>query len=249
MLKNQLKTYMAILKDKDIRAYAGESFWGVVKAIVMGDLGALLDTGKNIKELVLHTPTVLFWDKMQRYLYGTFCDFEEQVKLSKKFENDDAKYEEFVKRQIHLINEIDDDKKIDYFAKLTRSFLLTDLETALFFKLAKFLDICTPEELEYIRSCSYNYSSKNTALISSLYQYGLFSQVNKENGKVSYALSDFAKALKRNCLNYGEEGQGGKSLLSYDQLSPLNIAEPTTWEDIQEIFKDEVIIDGNGKDE
>ena len=246
MFKNQLIALATIIKSKDIKKYTGEAFWNIIKATITGDVGALLEAGDDVKKIIFHTPTVLFWDKMQRYLYGTFRNFKEQVKLAAKFNNDNDKYEEFVKRQIHLINEIDDDKKIDYFATLTRCYLLTDLEEALFFKLAKFINICTPAELDFLCSISYSYNSENTAMISSLYQYGLFSQKEKDNGGVVYILSDFAKALKHNSLNFEDGLQGQQRLCSYQQLAPLNIAEPATWEEIENAIGDKQLVLNGG---
>ena len=119
------------------------AFWNIVKAVVLGDVGALLDATDDLKNIIFHTPTVLFWDKMQRYLFGTFRDYEDQVEMSRKFTRDNSDYEVFVKKQIHLINEMNDDLKIDYFATLTRCYLLTDMEDALYYKLARFINICT----------------------------------------------------------------------------------------------------------
>lgn len=50
--------------------------------------------------------------KMQRYMFGTFGDYAEQVKMAGKFSGDNKDYDRFLKRQIHLINEIGDDKKL-----------------------------------------------------------------------------------------------------------------------------------------
>ena len=112
MFKKQVTALTAILKDKDIREYSGDAFWNIIKAVVLGDVGALLDVTNDLKDILFHTPTVLFWDKMQRYLFGTFRDYSDQVKMSAKFTNDNSDYEAFVKKQIHLINEMNDDKKI-----------------------------------------------------------------------------------------------------------------------------------------
>ena len=247
MLDKQVKVFVAILKDKDIRAYSGDAFWKIVKAVVLGDVGALLDATDDLKNIIFHTPTVLFWDKMQRYLFGTFRDYGDQVEMSRKFTRDNSDYEVFVKKQIHLINEMNDDLKIDYFATLTRCYLLTDMEDALYYKLARFINICTPEELEYIKAFDYNRKTKINAIISSLYQYGLFDQAEREHGGVDYVLSGFAKALKDNSLNFDEGLNGRTRILSYNQIPPLNIAEPATWEDIDRIINnDDVVIDGNG---
>lgn len=237
MLEKQVKTLTTIFKDSDIQQYAGDAFWNIIKAVSIGDVGALLDSATDITNLLFHVPTVLFWDKMRRYMFGTFRDYGEQVKMAGKFNYDNREYENFVKKQIHLINEINDDKKVDYFAQLTRCYLLTEMENALFYKLARFLTMCTPEELDYIASFDYDKTTDLTAMVSSLYQYGLFDQQEKENGGVDYVLSGFAKALKYNSLNF-DEGTGGRDpILSYAQIAPLGIPETMTREDMDEVLK------------
>lgn len=246
MLENQITTLTTILKDKDIREYAGDSFWSIIKAVSLADVGALGDATKDIKDLLFHAPTVLFWDKMQRYMFGTFRDFSEQVQMAGKFNHHNRKYEEFVKRQIHLINEINDDKKVDYFAQLTRCYLLTEMETSLYYKLARFLTMCTPEELDYISSFDYNEATSLTAMVSSLYQYGLFDQKETPNGGVDYVLSGFGKALKHNSLNFDEGKAGCERIVSYSQIKPLSIAEPITFEDLDSVFNQNDVIFGGG---
>lgn len=247
MFDSQVKALTAILKDKDIKEYAGDAFWNIIKAVVLGDIGALVDAATDVKDILFHTPTVLFWDKMRRYLFGAYENYEDQIKMSMKFSQENSEYEAFVKRQIHLINELNDDRKIDYFAMLTRCFLLTEMESALFYKLARFISICTPEELEYIRAYKYDGASANNVMISSLYQYGLFDQEDEEQGGVRYVLSGFGKSLKEDCLNFDEGLNGRERILSYAQLAPLNIAEPATWEDFDRVVKEnEIIIDANG---
>lgn len=246
MLEKQLEALTTILKDKDIHEYAGDAFWGIIKAVSLGDVGALIDSGGDIKNLLFYTPTILFWDKMQRYMFGTFRNYAEQVKMAGKFNEENMDYEKFVKRQIHLINEINDDKKVDYFAQLTSCYLLTEMDNALYYKLAKFLIMCTPEELDYIASFDYEGTTQLTAMVSSLYQYGLFEQQEKQHGGVSYALSGFAKALKYNGLNFNEGTSGEKRIVSYSQIAPLSISEPMTWEDINNVVSEnETVINGN----
>ncbi len=228
MLKNQITSLTNFLRDEDLQQYTGDAFWSVIKVVTFADKGALVDVSLDIKNILFHIPTMLFWDKMKRYMFGTFKNFREQTKLASKFDCDNNGYQKFVKKQIHLINEINDDKKIDYFAQLTRSFLLTDMEEALFHKLSKFLTLCTPEELDFIASFGYEGKTELSAIVSSLYQYGLFEHRVK-NGGVDYVLSGFAKALKINCLNYYDESSGRERAISYKEIPPLNITEPTTW--------------------
>lgn len=227
------------MMDENLQEYAGDSFLNLIQAVVTKDPFSGLEAAKNIKELIFHTPTVLFWDKMERFLFGTFHSYEDQIKMAQKFNGDSECYTAFVKRQIHLIDALDDDMKVDYFATLTRCFLMTDLDGGLYFKLCKFLSICTPEELLFVEQCTYDFKSKNTAIISSLFQYGLLTQDDdSETGETYYILSDFAKALKQNSLNFEEGLQGQTRLTTYKQLAPLNLAETASWDEFSEMLNE-----------
>lgn len=239
MKENQVKALTAILKAKDLQEYAGDGIWSLIQAVVTKDPFSGLAAGKDIKELIFHMPTILFWDKMQRFLLGTFHSYEDQVKMAQKFSKDNEDYTTFVKRQIHLIDALDDDMKVDYFSALTRSFLITDLDCALYFKLCKFLSICTLEELLFLEECPYDFKSRNTAIISSLFQYGLFtSDDDEDTGETYYLLSDFAKTLKQHSLNYEDGIKGQIRLRSYDELAPLNLPESIPKAKMDEMLND-----------
>lgn len=235
MLDKQAAALVTILKSEDIQNYAGDSFYNLIKAVAFQDAGAAMDGIGDVKKVVFHLPTALFWNKMQRYLQGTFKSFGDQVKMSSKFSKDNADYVAFVKKQMQLIDQIDDDVKVDYFANLTRCFLLTGMDTALYYKLANFLNMCTIEELNFIKNYGYDKKSKRDVMISSLYQYGLFEQ--KDDNETYYMLSDFGKALKMGSLNYDEPLMGEKRILTYGQMEPLNIVERITESQIDEILK------------
>lgn len=103
---------------------------------------------------------------------------------------------------------------------------------------------CTPEELHFLSEISFDFKSKNTVFVSSLYQCGLFVQ-EKQNDSIIYVLSDFGKALKQNSLNFDNELNGNRRIVSYEEITPLPIAEPATSEDIVKIFNEsELTING-----
>lgn len=52
--------------------------------------------------MLFHAPSVLFWDKMQRYMFGTFRNYAEQVKMAGKFNEENMDYEKFVKGRFIL---------------------------------------------------------------------------------------------------------------------------------------------------
>lgn len=226
MLEKQLAEFKSILSDEDLQKYKDDCFWSLIEAVVSADPLSGVLAVKNIKDLIVHFPTIVFWDKMKRYLMGTFTCYEDQVKLASKFDPDSDEFTTYVKRLVHLINAIDDDKKIDYFSDLTRCFLLTELSQPLYFKLSKLLVTCTPEELDFLRDFPREDTTKNTAMVSMLYQYGLFIEGNDAKGEegspVRYVLSDFAKALKQNCLNFMEGLDGKERLADYNQLEPID---------------------------
>ena len=238
MLEQQVTALTAILKDRDIRKFAGDSFWSIIKAVSFGDPAALAEAADDMKQLIFHMPAVLFWDKMQRYLFGTFRSYEDQVRMAQKFTRENADYAAFVKKQMHLVNELNDDRKIDDFAQLTRCYLLTELDEALYDKLARYLNICTAGELAYLRTFGYDQRSALNVMISALYQYGLFDQTQDERGGTAYVLSGFGKALKLCSLNFDEGCGGMERITSYGQLTPLNIAEPASMDEIEEMFHD-----------
>lgn len=239
MLKKQIEALTTILKNDDLQNYAGDGFWNLIQAVITEDPFSALATGKDIKELIFHMPTVLFWDKMKRFLTGTFHSFEDQIKMAQKFNDDNKEYAAFVKRQIHLINALDNDFKIDYFAELTRCFLSTDLDRTLYFKLCKFLSTCTPEELFFLKKCKYDFKGKNNAIISTLFQYGLFTQIEEDGtSETFYVLSDFAKALKQNSLNFKDEFHENTRFISYEQLAPLNLPESIPIAEINKMFNE-----------
>ena len=235
MLEDQINKLAALIKDEDLKKYAGEGFWDLMQAVIFSDPVSAVGATKNAIELAVHMPTYLFWNKMKRYLTGTFYSYGDQVKMAAKFNDDNKKYNKFVKRLIHLLDQLDDDQKVDCFASLTRAFLLTDLDIYLFFKLSKYLDICIPEELEFIRELPYDYRSDNTARISSLYQYGLFTVQSPTERYANFVLSDYGRALKQNCLNF-DESLNDKRIVTYDDIAPLVIPEAISDEEFSEML-------------
>ena len=238
MLDEQLNEIASIIKDSDLKEYTGDAFWNLIQAVISKDPVSAALTAKDVKQIVFHMPTAIFWNKMERFLYGTYKNFEDQVKMASRFNNDNKKYVEFVKKQIYLIDKLDDEMKVDCFAMLTRCLLLHEIELPLYFKLAQIINQCTPFELEYIRKTEIDEKQKNNAIVSSLYQYGLIEQASNET-EVYYVFSGFGKALKGNCLNYGDNTKC-EVVKTYNDVSPLSISEPALMGDIDQLFIEEV---------
>ena len=232
-MNNPINNLAVVIKNDDLKKFSGDAFSDLIKLVMFQDIGSGLDAAKNVQHFLLYLPNVIFWDKMERFLCGTFHNYKDQVRFTAKFSEDNTKYIEFVKRQIQLVDKIDEDKKVDFFAALTRAFLLGCItEDALYFKLAKFLTLCTSEELDFIKIHSMNETFKNSAMISALYLYGLVT--TEDLGYTSdelYIFSDFAKALKMNCLNLDEGSQEIYKICGYSDMKPntLSAQGALTW--------------------
>lgn len=243
MLDNQIQALGAVWRDPESRDLLKDGAFSLMKLVLFQDMGSGADALRSI--LKFHTPTVLYWDKMWRYMNGVFHDPADQIKLAEKFYSDDPQYTTFVKRQMNLINEMNDDLKIDYFAMLTRSFLYTEMDDQLYLKLAKFLSMCTPGELNFLRDVQYNDKLANSMMAASVYQYGLLMLEYRDDGKPVFVLSDFGKALKQNSLNFDDGIKGQKRLVSYDAMIPAELQGFATNEDIDKLFQNqERILDG-----
>lgn len=238
----QISALGSIIEHEDLKNYAGDSFWELISSVIFSDPVSTLKVAKNIKDLVFNMPTLIFWDKMRRFLTGTFHCYDDQMKMAAKFNKDNPKYNIFVKRLVQVINEINDDNKVDYFANLTRCFLITELDEELYFKLANVLVRLTSYELEFIRSKPSSFSAPNDAYISLLYQESLFTQKEDYDGRFVYCFSDLAIALKQNSLNYNDGLQGQSRLLSYSTLTPQNITEPVSFTALENLTHDTPII-------
>lgn len=216
---------VSFLQSKEINGITDDLAEQLIIAATGGPAEKALAIKNTIKDIT-HLPTYIFWYKMERFLRGTFYSMEDQVKMARKFDPNTDEYARYVEDLIQFVDQIENIEKVDYYAALTRAFLLTEMEKRLYYKLSKFLLLCTRDELEYVRIVPYDFHSENTAEISALYQFGLFTQSeDTDETNTVYVLSDFAKALKQNCLNF-EEGVGiEKRLVSYDSLKPLNNPE------------------------
>lgn len=234
MLEQQINALATIIKDNDIQQYAGETFLNLIKAVVFGDVEAGVDASREVSSLLFHMPTVLFWDRMRRFLYGTFKCYEDQVKFAAKFENDDDRYYGFVKKQVALVNSIEEDEKIDYFAQLTRCFLLCEIDSALYFKLVHLIKNCTVDELKYVEKIDVTAKSDNNLWISILLLQGLFVQEQDINHNTMYGLSDIGKYLKYCSLNFDDNPVFINK--KYEDLGALPQMEPISFKEMDGIL-------------
>ena len=245
MLQDQARVLGAIMKNPKTTSLMADGALGLMKCVLFEDFGSGIDAFKAAALLAFHTPTILYWEKMWRHMCGVYRDPISQIRIAEKFCDDNPKYETFVKRQMHMINELSDDVKIDYYAQLTRSYLITELQDGLYLKLAKFISLCTPTELQFLEKTPIGSHLNNSMMAASLYQYGLLILEKQADGTSKYILSDFAVALKQNSLNYDEGMHGQTRLTSYEMMTPASLPAYATADDIDKLLENqELIMDG-----
>jgi len=233
-VSEQAEELANIIRQKDLKCFK-KGIWDVIKLVVFKDPTGMIEDGFNTADLLFHLPTALFWDKMERFLKGTYYNFEDQVKFAEKFEEDNNQYVGFVKRLLSLIDLVDTDEKVNYVANLTRCFLLYGMEKDLYFRLAKFIQDNTAEEILFLKNMKYDQHMKNDSRISLLILQGIIIQEQDEKSHTSYVLSSFGKALKKCSLNFSEDSDISDMPLEYDSIDAIEQMEPMTWEQTREI--------------
>ena len=226
------ENFVSVLKNEDIQKYGGEGIWSLIQTLFTGDVFSGISAGKNIKELIFHIPTANFWGKMQRFLLGTYRNFEEQVKMAEKFTSGNRKYEEFVYMMIETVDKMDSMAKINYFSNLTRMYLLNIVDENLFYKLRQILLTCNHIELSFVEQNGIESKLEYDIMIFSLKSIGLTEQVNTSN-ETYYKFTALAGALKTYALS---DDNVSKPPITYIELSAPQDTESAKWEDIDNMF-------------
>lgn len=230
--------FIDILKNKEIQNYANDGFMDFIQAVFTGDAFSGFSAIKNVKDLVFSIPNLRFWSKMERFLLGTFRDFEDQIKMSNKFSDDNGAYQEYIEQLLETIDKLDANVKVDYYSHLTRSLMAELIDFDLYYKLCQMLKNCTVSELKFINEHKDNEHLEYDIMIFSLKNYGLVEQII-EDEKSRYIFTDLAKKLKEHAIN---DDDIPKHKTAYREIIPPEDDEPITRADIDKMFDDNDVI-------
>lgn len=230
--QNISESLSKLIKSDDIRNYAKNGVMDLIQAIFKGDVFQGLSAIKNFNDLIFNIPSILFWEKMQKFLLNTFgdYDFEDQIKMIGKFEKSYCEYSEFVKTQMHIIDKINDDKKIEYCAKLTRSLLLNNIDLTSYYKLIQIMDTCTVDELEFLKSNKLERIEYNIRIYF-LSTLGLVKQ-EQEDADIYFVLTPLAKVLRE----YGLSDNLKNISIKYTDIDPPALSRAMTNTEIDEMI-------------
>lgn len=176
MIERLANRIIATIHDENIKELAKKSTIEFVGAILSKDPVAMLESGNDIRKFLWQIPNAIFWDKMRRFMIGTYSDYECQIKMCEKFQTDNEKAKEFIKKQIQVIEKLDFDCKVLWFSNLTRAFLLELIDEKEYFKLSFALRSISAEDIEYIRNVVNANDINENSVLNLFYQHSL---VNK----------------------------------------------------------------------
>lgn len=231
-IEEQVDILAETIQKKELQEYIHGEFLSLIQAVIFKKKQVAVEMGLDAMQILFHMPTAMFWAKMERYLRGSFLSFEDQIKFSMKFSEDNENYKNFVKKQINLINNIEADSKVDYLANLTRCFFLFDMDVPLYFRLARIIENCTSEELDFLRDVKLDAMMENNAMVSMLIIQGIIVQTQNENDNTRYMISSFGELLKKCSLNFESEGWDFDGSLRYKEINGIPQIEPISIEDV-----------------
>lgn len=139
---------------------------------------------------VISAPDDLFLRKFNKFLQSTFLDVKWQLKATRMFDTLQTR-QDYAQRLLNIIQAIDDEKKIDYLANLTKALLEELIDQPLYFKLINILQHITREELNYLNE-NINHNVAANLYTTALKSYNLVvSFVLPRDDKAQEALDDY----------------------------------------------------------
>ena len=198
MLENKFVEKIAKVSQSDMSIIKDDFLNFIIENVK--DIFKPLSIACDVKEFIFTIPNQIFFNKMKRFLSESYCelDLHIRVRFAQKFSEDD--YTNYVKRQIELINSINDENKIDYLANLTRACILGFIDTNVYFKLSNIINQTTIEELKYLSKYIDKEIEDNNAYIYSLQQIGLVKQdiISGFGENIQkYSYTEFGKAIDK----------------------------------------------------
>ena len=177
MLNEFINNVATVIKDKDIQSLAVNGAENLFIGFATKDISVIPTVIKDAKEIILSIPNVIFADKMYRFLTKAFSNYEQQVEFAAKFEKDNPNYYDTVKKIVQIIDKIDFDEKVDWFANLTRAVSLECIDVDKYIRLSTAVSMLTVDDLKALK---YYYGRNNeieNSTLSNYYSYGLTTKI------------------------------------------------------------------------
>ena len=158
----------------------------------------------------------LFWDKFSMFLEGVFLDENDSRKLAEIFVENEER-EEYARKIIKIIDDIDSKVKVRYITNLTRALLANLIGKSDYYRCCNAIRNTLEDDLIYLSKNIEKEHLKNNIHIEFLKQNGLTVQtVISDSGEFEF--TSFAHMLDKFGLDY----ENGEKYEYSDSIEPLS---------------------------
>lgn len=164
----------------------------------------VVDTVENAKNI----SNIILFEKLEYVLKNQDSDFDEWLKLSEKFEEDNGSYNKMVRQLLYYINAINEIDILYAYANLLRSYKLGLITKSDFFRMGFCLTKLLSEDAEYLKN-----NINRTRIEENIYCLSLSTNnlmYNMTRGfsgdeKEYYAFTQMGKMIDKYALSFGNE--------------------------------------------
>lgn len=225
--------FKLVTESKEIKNESKSFLENVIKAAT-GDGFAAKDAFKFIVSSPFFIREALFWEKFTKYLNGVFLEKDDIRKLSAIFADNKEK-DDYARRIIKVIDDLDSISKVKYVINLTRALLMEHIEKTEYYRLCNALRNTFEEDIQYLNQNIGEKNLKDDIHIRFLQQNGLAEQiVITSEGNNEFEFTPLANMLDKYGLDYGNEKKYKYCLDSPDKLSNYHMETIKSYTELAE---------------
>lgn len=227
-----------IMNDDNVGELAKGTLENFVSTVISEKGVSMLKKGKKVFDFISDIPSHFFFAKFKYYLMCIYnnqddkFNYNEKINMASVFSEDNKCYQHFVQHTICMIDSLETNDKIKYYATLSRYLVMGLIDYPIFLYLAQIIKNSTSFELNFIKEKQVDYKSENNFIISSLIIRGLM-QLNSERTGI-YEFTNIAIKLKQYCLS---DDIPISEKVTYNNVEPISQLEPMSDSDGEKIIE------------
>lgn len=177
MLNEFSSNVAAVIKNRDIHELIADGAGNLLIGLLTKDLTVIPSIAQDAVKIALSVPNIIFADKLYRFFEKGFPNNKQKAKFVERLEKDNHKYEETVKIILQIIDKIDFNEKIDWFAYLTISFSSGCIDRDKYIKLSTAISMLMVDDLNALKQYYGKTNVPENSTLSNYYAYGLTTKI------------------------------------------------------------------------
>jgi len=157
----------------------------LIMGCLSGDAASLCKAAEDIVSVPYHASQNIFWRKFCKFIEGVYSSSEFARRFAETITNTPHR-DRYSTKIMQIINQIDEDEKVDYIVNATRALCWGRISTSEYFRICLAIQRCFFEDLMFVRD---NYSDSLFAedmVVSELKSCGLMYQPGSDGGDFSF---------------------------------------------------------------